>query len=1065
MEFASAFDRCRTVVAIVRQEDARFVEVNDAMRDQLGWEPSEVIGRRTIDIDLWPDADTRSRIYAGLRTRQRLVGLPLLARHKDGRLLPSLLDVECIHRDGDILNFCMLRVGTDATDVALDPELEQASYRELYLSATEGLYRSLPDGGFIDVNPAMAEIFGFASATEMLARQDTVATDYYVDPVHGADVHRQMRESGEIRGLRSLVRRIDGEERWILENAHEVRDDQGRVRFFEGSVVDITEQVAGEEALRQSESMYRVLVDNCRDGVFLIQHGLVVFANPALASALGYAQHELIGSEYMKLVAPEDLAEQAARRREREAGSMALQSYDIHLLHREGHRRLFAVFADAVMLHGEPASTGLARDITEERAQRQAIEAAERRYRELFEQSPVGLFRTLHDGTIVDANPVMVQMLGYDDAAQVKREVGNVVNLYADPDERPHLVARMLRDGRLTDHETRLVCRDGRQRWVNINVRLQDDGNSSDAQTGLVRFAGSVQDIQHRRVIEEALLRSEARYRQLVEHSQSGVFVARGRRYVYVNQRMAAMFGYSERELTTMTFERLLAPDFRDLAMKRLQRFDEGEELPLEFESCYLHKDGHRVYVTVSAGPIDLDGERHLTGTVRDITRQREAEQRLRFHATHDALTGLPNRLVFHERLEQRIVTARRSGRHDYAVLFVDLDGFKLVNDGLGHAAGDRLLVSLAVELETAFREDALVARYGGDEFTVLPYGRCDRARAIAIAQRVVDLFGTPIVMGEEEAFSSASVGVVLGAPGYHEASQVLRDADTAMYRAKAAGKSGYALFDEAMHAEARLRFELEVAMRAGIEREEFEVHYQPIVQLSGMRVIACEALLRWRHPERGLLLPGEFLQVAEESGLIVRMDAMAMQQACRALRAWQDAGLVDPGFRLNVNVNDRQVTSASFPDELRGMLEHTRLEPTSLRLEITESVFRGGRQRASSLLQALKQVGVQLVVDDFGVGYSSLDSFAAAPFDALKIDRGFVADLDSNPRHRAIIRTIIGFAGDLGLSLTAEGIESVEQERFLLSAGCASGQGYRYGRAMPLADFEALLRRQSGGA
>ena len=291
---------------------------------------------------------------------------------------------------------------------------------------------------------------------------------------------------------------------------------------------------------------------------------------------------------------------------------MALQSYDLQLIHREGHKRLFAVFADAVMLHGEPASTGLARDVTEERAQQRAIEAAERRYRELFEESPVGLFRTLHDGTIVDANPAMVHMLGYDDADQVMREAGNVVNLYADPEERVRLVARMLRDGHVTDHETRLICRDGRHRWVNVNVRLQNDGGTRDADESQLRFAGSVQDIQHRRVIEEALLRSEARYRQLVDHSQAGVFVARGRRYVYVNQRMASMFGYTERELTTMSFDRLLAPEYRKPAHARLDRFDAGEELPLEFESCYLHKDGHRIYVTVSAGPVDLGSRKHV---------------------------------------------------------------------------------------------------------------------------------------------------------------------------------------------------------------------------------------------------------------------------------------------------------------------------------------------------------------------------------------------------------------------------------------------------------------------
>ncbi|MEZ5465940.1 MAG: PAS domain S-box protein [Lysobacteraceae bacterium] len=1065
MEFASAFDRCRTVVAIVRQEDARFVEVNAAMREQLGWEPSEVVGQRTVDIDLWPDPDTRSRIYAALRTRQRVIGLPLLARHKDGHLLPSLLDVECFQHNGETLNFCLLRVGEEAGGVQSDPEIEQSSYRELYLSATEGLYRSLPDGGFIDVNPAMAAIFGFESATAMLARQDSVATSYYVDPEHARAVRRQLQEGGEIRGVRSRVRRSDGVERWLLENAHAVRDEHGQLRFFEGSVVDITEQVAGEDALRQSESMFRVLVDNCRDGVFLIQHGIVIFANPALAAMLGYEQEELIGSEYMRLVAPEDLAAQADRRGERESGSMVLQSYDIHLMHRDGRKRLFAVFADAVVLDGEPASTGLARDITEERAQRRAIEAAERRYRELFEQSPVGLFRTQQDGTIVDANPAMVRMLGYASVEQIKDQVGVVTNLYAVPEERQRLVDRMLRDGQVSDHETRLVCRDGRHRWVSINVRLQDDRPAEDDDTDVrgadtVRFAGSAQDIQHRRVIEEALLRSEARYRKLIEYSQTGVFLAKGRRFVYVNQRMATIFGYGERELIGMAIERLLAPEFRQRAMDQLRRFDAGEDMPQEFESCYLHKEGHRVYVTVSAGPIDLDGERHLTGTVRDITGQREAEQRLRFHASHDALTGLPNRLVFHERLEQQIAASRSDGLYDYAVLFVDLDGFKLVNDGLGHAAGDRLLVSLAVELESVFRDDALVARYGGDEFTLLSVGTCDPARAEAMARRLLDLFARPLDLDGHRVYSGASVGIVMGGPDYHSPDQILRDADTAMYQAKAQGKAAYVFFDTDMRAAAQQRLSLETDLRQALERDEFRVHFQPIVDLADGSTIGCEALLRWQHPTRGLLYPVDFLDVAEESGLLATIDWWVMRHAAERVAGWRKG---HARLRLSVNMDERQFNDPQLLSRINQALSDSGLPASALQLEITETVFRKGRRHAAERLDGLKAMGLSLVVDDFGTGYSSLESFASATFDALKIDHSFVADITSNPRHQAIAKTIVGFAGDLGLRLIAEGVETEEQRELLLGMGCRLAQGYLFGKPMNHEAFAARLMAESG--
>jgi PAS domain S-box-containing protein len=322
---ASIFDSCRSVVAIVRQADARFVDVNAAMQEQLGWAAADVVGLRPADINLWPDADTRSRIYAALRTRQRVVALPLLARHRNGELIPSLLDVECFTLDGEVMNFCLLRVGTQKHGISSDPEAEQASYRELFLAASEGLYRQLPDGGFIDVNPAMAEILGFASAAQMLASPAHLAAGIYADPEQAAQLKHELIRQGRIRNLRSRIRRRDGQERWILENAIAVRDEDGTLRFFEGSVVDITEQVAAESALRHSENMYRVLVDNCRDGVFLIQHGKMNFANPALADMLGYDQSELIGSDYMSLVASEDRPAQAQRREAREGGSMAPQ--------------------------------------------------------------------------------------------------------------------------------------------------------------------------------------------------------------------------------------------------------------------------------------------------------------------------------------------------------------------------------------------------------------------------------------------------------------------------------------------------------------------------------------------------------------------------------------------------------------------------------------------------------------------------------------------------------------------------------------------------------------------
>nr|WP_282452961.1 EAL domain-containing protein [Lysobacter sp. CAU 1642] len=1036
----AAFRDARAAVLLVRAEDGTLLGLNPAAELLLGWSAAEATGRSPQQLSLWPDVSSRARLWRDIGASGSARGVALSLRRRDGRLLALRLDCESLSTREGIGLLCLLT-----------PDRGEArSDHASALTRRGGLwFRCDAQGGISEVSELLRRL---------LAGNAEVAV---------ADVVRHRDEPGFLRRLDTLrhpgdthvercaLRAGDGRIIWVDERLQRV-NAQGDML---ASLRDVTLQVEQAEALRQERALFKVLVDNCRDGVFLIQHGKVVFANAAQADMLRRPLEQLVGTEYMTLVHPEDREAQLDRKQARESGSTDAQRYRIRLIRGDGSVAVFEVNADAVWYEGALASSGVMRDITEESARQAAVAAAEKRYRELFESAPVGLFKSALDGRVIEVNPALVRLLGFHDAEEFYSAGLRSADLYADPGARGDLLALLQRDGRVEEHELCLRARDGSPRWVRVNVRRFDQPG------GEPEFAGSVQDISQRRKAELRVQSSERMYRALVEHAQVGVFVSDGERFTYVNHTLCRLLEASEQELLARTVAEWRAPDHAADCAAAWRRLLRGESEGEELESCYLRPRGSRVWVTESVGRVEIDGRQMLTGTLRDISRQREVERRLRYYATHDPLTGLPNRLDFQQRLDELIHDARQRGEHDYAVLFLDLDGFKLINDSLGHAAGDRLLVGLAGKVTDLLGGQALVARYGGDEFTILPYGRCDRVRAIEIAQRVCDLFETPIVMGDDEAFSSASVGVVLGSPAYVEASQVLRDADTAMYRAKAAGKSGFAMFDEAMHAEARQRFELEVAMRAGLERGEFEVHFQPIVELASRRVVACEALIRWRHPERGLLLPGEFLQVAEESALILRIDSLALEQSCRALRQWHERGLADEAFRLNVNVNDRQVTSTAFPDELRDVLRRAHLDPGVLRLEITESVFRNGRHRATSLLQALKQVGVQLVVDDFGIGYSSLDSFAAAPFDALKIDRGFVEDLASNARHRAIVRTVIGFGVDLGLNLTAEGIEEEEQERFLLAAGCGHGQGFRYGKAVPAAEFERLLAGQQRAA
>jgi diguanylate cyclase (GGDEF)-like protein/PAS domain S-box-containing protein len=1052
VSLVEAFESSESIVALLSADDGRFIAVNPAFYRITGYTPEQVIGRIPIDVGLWEDLEFRTQLWESLRAERRIVDAPAKVHCADGRVLDGKLHVELLPGEARSQLFCLLQILPDdyPDQVA---QRRESLYRDLFLSASEGIYRSLPDGGFIDVNPAMARILGYDSTAQLLLALSGRARAIYVDQVKDAVDNDRLLLEGRIDQVRVQVYRRDGARIWVSENARVVTDKQGKAIFFEGSMEDITAQVEAEQALKQSQALYQVLLDNTRDGVFLIQRGVVRFANKAMADILGYPLEELIGKPYMELVDAGDADAQEERKREREAGSRDLQMYEVQMVRKDGRRILCEVRADAVDFEGDIASTGTLRDVTEERNQQNALQQAERRYRELFQDSPVGLFRSGLDGQIMEVNPAMATMLGFRDPAQLRENFTSMLDVYADPTERQAMVERALRDGSFALQEMRVHDATGGVRWVSANVRLTRDENNAPA-----HFTGSAVDVQERRQMQQALISSENKYRTLVEQSHIGVFIMDESKIVYANRALADMLGVTEQDIVGKSYLELLAPESIDETAPMRRTFRTTGDFTQDFESCLMHANGQRVYARVSVWPVAVEGQRQLTGTIIDITRQREAESRLRFHANHDPLTGLPNRALFNRKLAERLSPEERRSRFSYALLFLDLDGFKWVNDSLGHSAGDRLLLEIARRLEDELAREVLIARYGGDEFTLLPEGPCDYERAVRIARRVLTLFERPFHVGGQQVFSAASLGIVLGRPDYDSPDQLLRDADTAMYRAKAAGKAGYVVFDEGMHSEARMRLQMETDFRLALERSEFVLHYQPIVDLQSGQLVGVETLVRWQHPVRGLIPPAQFLPLAEETGLIVELDNWVLRTACRQLAEWRKWYPQLEKLVLNINVDERQMASSELVLEVATLLEELELPPRCLRLEVTEGVFRSGSAHGREQLEELKALGVGLAVDDFGTGYSSLEAFAASSFDALKVDQSFVRDVVTNPRHRAIVKTIISFAHDLGLLLTAEGIETEEQRALLLELGCAYGQGYWFSVPLPADEFERLL-------
>ena len=438
-----------------------------------------------------------------------------------------------------------------------------------------------------------------------------------------------------------------------------------------------------------------------------------------------------------------------------------------------------------------------------------------------------------------------------------------------------------------------------------------------------------------------------------------------------------------------------------------------------------------------------------------------ETKEHFRHAAFHDSLTGLPNRAMFTELLKAEIENSKRRDGHMFAVLFLDLDRFKNINDSLGHTHGDLLLVAFAERLERTLRPVDTLARFGGDEFAILLSGMTDATDAVRIAQRIQDELSQPFVLDKNSAFASSSIGIALSSTGYYRPEDILRDADTAMYRAKENGKARYEVFDHGMHARAVSRLQLESDLRQAVEQKEFCVYYQPIVCLQTGRLAGFEALVRWNHPRRGLVKPADFIPVAEETGLIVPIGGWVLREACRYVRECQ---MLHPSHRslsLSVNLSARQVAQPDLLERIKEALAISKLDPHCLKLEITESVVMENAEAAALMFKQLRALGVQLSIDDFGTGYSSLSYLHRFPLNYLKIDRSFVSRLTTD-NDNAIVRTISTLARNLGMEVIAEGIETEEQYKQLKMLGCEFGQGYLFSHPVDNEGVLHLLARDA---
>ena len=669
----------------------------------------------------------------------------------------------------------------------------------------------------------------------------------------------------------------------------------------------------------------------------------------------------------------------------------------------------------------------------------------------------LGVTITDPDGKIVYTNPADAQMHGYPPEELIGRDARAFAP--GGGASRP-LSAAELNQMRSWRRETVNVRRDGSE----FPVHLMSDvvRNRAGDPVGVVT---TCEDISQRKAAEAALRESEERFALAALGANDGLWdwdVTTGT--VHYSARWASMLGLEPAVVGSSLEEWVsrMHPDDAVRVKTELSRHLEGRSPHFESEHRIRHADGN--YRWVLARGLGVRGERgeatRMAGSLSDVTARKSVEEQLLHDAFHDNLTGLPNRAFFVSLLDRAMKRTRRRADYLFAVLWVDFDRFKLVNDSFGHVVGDRLLVAIAHRLKECLRPGDVVARLGGDEFVIL----LDEIRGVSdatrVAERIQQELATPFEVEEHEVFTTASIGIALSTATYDRPEYHLRDADLAMYRAKARGKACYEMFDQQLHASAVAQLRLETDLRRAIEREEFLLRYQPIVELRTGMTTGFEALVRWQHPERGIVTPGEFIPVAEETGLIVPIGRWVMDTACRQMAVWLQRYPDCPGLSISVNLSARHFQDPHLVQQILDVLLATGLPATSLKLEITESVLMDDPASHMAAIRSLRGAGVQMQIDDFGTGYSSLSYLQRFSIDALKIDRSFISAAQGEESWD-IVQTIITLARDLRVNVIAEGVETLEQSNRLKALKCDYGQGYLFREPVDAETAESLLLQQ----
>ncbi|MGF2035853.1 MAG: EAL domain-containing protein [Nostoc sp. CmiVER01] len=936
------------------------------------------------------------------------------------------------------------------------------------LAEIESIYQSVPIGlsvldtnlRFVRINQRLAEINGF-SVEEHIGRTIRELLPNIADTAE--ELLRPILETGEpllnveIRGKTPAQ---PGVERVWLESFLPLKDGE-QIIGINTVCQEITEQIQVDEALRQSEERFRTMADNAPVMVRVTDAtGYCTYLSQSWYEFTGQTEATGLGFGWLNAVHPEDFA--FARETFISANIHHKAFRAEYRLRRHDEEYSWAIDAASPWFEADgqyKGYIGSVIDITDRKQAEEALRRSEERYRMLFETMEDGfcviemLFdanNTPIDYRFLEINPAFEQQTGLQQAEgkTLRQLIPNMEEFWFKTYGKVALTGEPIRFENGSE---------ALNRWFDVYAfRIEQPERR--------KVAILFKDISDRKQSEIALRENEDRLRMAIASAQLGTWdwnLVTGELKWDIGCK--AMFGLPpDAESSIEAFFEGLHPDDCDRLQQIIQEAlnpASGGSYDTEYRTIGIQDKVERWLRAKGQAYFDENGKPiRFIGTVLNITEQKQTEAQLIYDVFHDSLTGLPNRALFVERLEQALVRTKRHSDYRFAVLFLDVDRFKVINDSLGHMIGDQLLTALARRLQMCVRVGDTVARLGGDEFTILLDDIKDLNDVKNVATRINVALTKAFNLAENEVITTVSIGIALSTNTYNLPEELIRDADIAMYRAKAQGKARYEIFDFSMYSQAAQLLQLEMDLRRAIERQEFQVYYQPIVSLETYKIIGFEALVRWQHREHGIISPERFIPLAEETGLIVPIGYWVLREACRQMQAWQLKFPTNPILTISVNISSKQFCHPNLIEEIRQILLDSGLEGSSLKLEITESVLMENSDSATAMLLELQQMDIQLHLDDFGTGYSSLSYLHHFPFSALKIDRSFVINIGANGRKLDIVQAIISLAESLNIDVIAEGIETREQLTQLQNKKCKHAQGYIFSRPLDSNSVDTLI-------